>query len=73
MILRFLLGAAGSTGSTMVGGTLADIWTPAERGWPMAIFAFGAVGGTGLGPALAGYIEKNKNLEWRWIQWICAM
>lgn len=27
---RFLQGAAGSTGSTMVGGTIADIWSPKE-------------------------------------------
>lgn len=29
--------AFGSTGSTLVGGILADIWTSAERGWPMAL------------------------------------
>ena len=63
----------------MVGGTLADIWEKEERGWPMAVFAMGAVGGTGLGPALAGYIEQRvggvSELDrgWRWIQWICAM
>jgi predicted MFS family arabinose efflux permease len=27
---RFLSGAFGSTGATMVGGTVADIWMPAE-------------------------------------------
>ncbi|KAH8103718.1 major facilitator superfamily domain-containing protein [Phellopilus nigrolimitatus] len=37
IVFRFLLGAAGSTGSTMVGGTIADIWAPYERGIPMAV------------------------------------
>lgn len=27
---RFICGAFGSTGATMVGGTVADIWPPAE-------------------------------------------
>lgn len=31
---RFLAGAFGSTGSTMVGGTIADIWAPHEYASP---------------------------------------
>ena len=30
LIARFLQGAFGSTGSTMVCGTIADIWSPSE-------------------------------------------
>lgn len=39
----------------------------------MAIFGIAALGGSGLGPAFAGWIEMNPHLEWRWIQWILAM
>lgn len=39
----------------------------------MTLFAFAAIGGTGLGPVCAGYIALNPHLEWRWIQWITAM
>ncbi|KAL0953642.1 hypothetical protein HGRIS_004846 [Hohenbuehelia grisea] len=70
IIARFIQGAVGSTGATMVGGTIADVWRPHERGLPMAIFAFAAVGGTGLGPVYGGWIEMNPHLRWRWIQWI---
>ncbi|KAJ6458107.1 MFS polyamine transporter [Mycena vitilis] len=70
IIARFLQGAFGSTWATMVGGTIADLWTPRERGLPMAIFSAAALGGTGLGPLVAGWVEMNPNLEWRWIQWI---
>ncbi|KAK2462261.1 hypothetical protein APHAL10511_005757 [Amanita phalloides] len=70
---RFLQGAVGSTAATMVGGTIADIWSPKERGIPMAIFTMGALGGTALGPIIAGWIEMNPHLEWRWIQWIQMM
>ncbi|KAJ2929472.1 hypothetical protein H1R20_g7617, partial [Candolleomyces eurysporus] len=69
-IARFLQGAFGSTGATMVGGTVADIWGPEDRGLPMSFFTLVAVGANGLGPVFAGWIEHNPNLEWKWIQWV---
>jgi len=42
LICRFLQGAMGSTGSTLTGGLLADIWQTSERGLPMAIFSTAA-------------------------------
>lgn len=39
----------------------------------MSIFALCALGGTGLGPVHAGWIEMNPRLEWKWIQWINMM
>ncbi|KIJ65201.1 hypothetical protein HYDPIDRAFT_88764, partial [Hydnomerulius pinastri MD-312] len=73
IIARALGGAFGSTGATLVGGTVADIWRPQERGMPMSIFALAAVGSTGLGPVIAGWIEADPRLEWRWIQWVHVM
>ncbi|THH08248.1 hypothetical protein EW145_g2823 [Phellinidium pouzarii] len=70
IVFRFIAGAAGSTGSTMVGGTIADIWAPHERGLPMATFSIAALTGTGFGPLFAGWIAMNPHLEWRWIQWL---
>lgn len=70
IVARFVQGAFGSTGATMVGGTISDIWSTKERGLPMSIFAFFALGGTGFGPVYSGWIEMNPKLEWRWIQWI---
>ncbi|KAI0917884.1 hypothetical protein AcV5_002710 [Taiwanofungus camphoratus] len=67
---RFLAGAFGSTGSTMVGGTVADIFMPHERGVPMAMFATAAIGATGLGCLAGGWVEQNAHMRWRWIQWI---
>ncbi|KAJ7151245.1 MFS general substrate transporter [Mycena filopes] len=68
---RFLSGAFGSTGSTMVGGTVADIWEPSRRGLPMSIYALFAIAGTGIGPVVAGWIEMT--LGWRWIEWFHTM
>lgn len=58
-VFRFLSGVSGSVGSTMVGGTIADIWVARERGKAMAFFSIGAFAGTGLGLILFGYVEQN--------------
>ncbi|KIY54024.1 MFS general substrate transporter [Fistulina hepatica ATCC 64428] len=70
LIARFVQGCFASTGSTMVGGTVADIFEPPERGLPMSVFACISLGSTGLGPAFAGWVEMNPRLRWRWIPWI---
>lgn len=70
LVNRFLLGCAGSIGATLVGGTISDIYMPEDRGLPMAVFAFFAMLGTGLGPVMMAWVEANPRLEWRWIQWI---
>lgn len=44
-----------------------------RRGLPMALFSAAAVGGTGVGPIFAGWIEMNPRLDWRWIQWVQLM
>ncbi|PCH44464.1 MFS general substrate transporter [Wolfiporia cocos MD-104 SS10] len=73
LVMRFFAGAFGSTGSTMVGGTVADIFGTRERGVAMASFAAAAIGATGVGCVSAGWIEQNSHLGWRWIQWIHAI
>ncbi|KAG0698235.1 MFS general substrate transporter [Suillus ampliporus] len=73
MLGRLLGGAFGSTGATLVGGSVADIWKPHERGQPMAFFTLACVAAIGLGPVLSGVIEANPRLGWRWIQWIHVM
>ncbi|KAH7908595.1 major facilitator superfamily domain-containing protein [Hygrophoropsis aurantiaca] len=73
IIARSLGGGFGSTGATLVGGTIADIWRPQQRGLPMSIFALAAVASTGLGPVISGWVDANPHLGWRWIQWIHAM
>ncbi|KAI0700142.1 MFS general substrate transporter [Cerioporus squamosus] len=67
---RFLGGAFGSTAAAMVGGTIADIWAPSERGLPMSVFAIMIMAGPGLGCVASGWIEQNPHLQWRWIQYI---
>ncbi|KAI0027159.1 drug transporter [Vararia minispora EC-137] len=73
---QFLAGCFGSTGSAMVGGSLADIFVPRQhdsRGFPMALLTFAALGGTGFGPVGAGWIEVDPRFGWRWIRWFQAI
>jgi sugar phosphate permease len=39
LAFRFLQGGMGSTGSSVVGGTLSDLWTTSERGPKMSLLS----------------------------------
>ncbi|KAH7885788.1 major facilitator superfamily domain-containing protein [Phlebopus sp. FC_14] len=73
IVARALGGAFASTGATLVGGTIADIWDPTERGFPMSFFTLVNMTCTGFGPMVSGWIELAPRLQWRWIQWIHAI
>ncbi|KAN0061379.1 hypothetical protein ACQY0O_006226 [Thecaphora frezii] len=68
LIARFLSGAFGAAGTTIIPGTLADIWKTKDRGVPVALFSLVAVAGTVGAPLYCGYILQEKG--WRWIQWV---
>ncbi|KAH9827009.1 Fungal trichothecene efflux pump (TRI12) [Teratosphaeria destructans] len=65
LVARFLVGCAGSTFSTMVGGIVSDIYHAQDRNTAMSLFAGGALFGTGLGPVISGLIAQHTT--WRWI------
>ncbi|GAA6053212.1 hypothetical protein JCM3770_000034 [Rhodotorula araucariae] len=67
ILFRFIAGCAAAGGSTLVGGTVADLWTAEERALPMALFTLSAFLGTGLGPAYGGAITEKWG--WRWLYW----
>ncbi|WWD21484.1 hypothetical protein CI109_105970 [Kwoniella shandongensis] len=73
LISRFIAGSAGSVGATLVGGTIADIYIPANRGLPSSIFAVMAIAGSGIGPLVFAWVESSPKLEWRWVWWIQMM
>lgn len=68
LVSRFILGAFGATGTTIVPGTLASIWRTEERGNKVALFSLVAVLGTVGAPLYNGFIEQQKG--WRWIEWV---
>ncbi|KAL0940298.1 MFS multidrug transporter [Colletotrichum truncatum] len=68
LVARFFAGVGSSTYSSMIGGTISDIYGSHERNTPMAIFSGGALFGTGLGPLICGFIVQYLN--WRWVFWV---
>ncbi|KAF9461093.1 major facilitator superfamily domain-containing protein [Collybia nuda] len=70
IVARFLQGAFGSTGATVVAGTITDIWAIHERGLPMSMFSAMGIIANGVAVVAGGWIEMNDRLGWRWIQWI---
>jgi MFS family permease len=73
IVARAIGGCFGSTGAILVAGTIADIWLPHQRGFPMSLYALAVIASSGLGPMIAGWIEANPSLQWRWIHWIQAI
>lgn len=68
LIAKFITGCAGSTGSTMVGGTMSDLFHAEERGTYMALFTGLAFAGTFLGPTFSGAVAQS--IGWRWTFWV---
>ena len=50
LVFRFLQGVAGSAPSSIIGGALADIWNPRERGFAVPCVAAFLMIGPVLGP-----------------------
>ncbi|KAF2456447.1 MFS multidrug transporter [Lineolata rhizophorae] len=72
MICRFFGGFFGSAPLAIVGGTLADIWSPVDRGVAMCIFASATFMGPVAGPIMGGFISMSY-LGWRWTEYITAI
>lgn len=52
----------------MVGGSVADVFTPHERGLPMGLFSLLTFIGSTIGPMVSGLIGATS-LGWRWEFW----
>jgi multidrug resistance protein len=68
LVCRLIDGIAFSAPMTLVGGTLADLWRPEERGVPMAAFSAAPFVGPAIGPLVGGFLSDAAG--WRWLYWI---
>ncbi|KAK7458023.1 hypothetical protein VKT23_009931 [Stygiomarasmius scandens] len=82
---RFICGAFGSTGATMVGGVVADIWEPAQRvlcSFRSMLFSYSNGFRRGLPMSIYSLFAVagtgtgpiiagwiEMDMGWRWIQW----
>ncbi|KAE8446569.1 hypothetical protein EG329_011901 [Mollisiaceae sp. DMI_Dod_QoI] len=61
LVCRFLCGVFASSGLSLAGGTIADIWNQEERGMAVAFFAAAPYGGPVLGPVVCGWINVGSH------------
>ncbi|KAJ5090078.1 spermine transporter [Penicillium argentinense] len=57
LVCRFLCGVFSSSGLSLAGGTIADIWSIEERGMAIAYFAAAPYCGPVIGPIVTGWIN----------------
>ena len=69
LVTKFISGFFASTGSTMVGGSIADIWETKDRGPYMNVFVMLAFTATFLGPMFLGVTAQEAGF--RWVFWVC--
>ncbi|KAJ5127195.1 Efflux pump bik6 [Penicillium atrosanguineum] len=72
LITRFFTGLFGSAPVTNVGGVMADIWPPEQRGIAVVGYAVTLVAGPTLGPII-GSALTHSYLGWRWTEYLTAI
>ncbi|KAJ5312978.1 hypothetical protein PENANT_c018G03255 [Penicillium antarcticum] len=71
-VCRFLGGLFASAPLAIVGGMLADLFGPVDRGIAVAIFAASTFIGPVAGPIVGGFVTMSY-LGWRWTEYITAI
>lgn len=61
LVCRFLCGVFSSSGLSLAGGTIADIWNMEERGMAIAYFAAAPYCGPVIGPIVCGWINVGSH------------
>ncbi|KAK9350220.1 major facilitator superfamily domain-containing protein [Lipomyces doorenjongii] len=71
LILRFFAGTFGGSPLVNSGGTIADIFPPAQRGLALTIYCVAPFLGPILGPIIGGFVSLGAG--WRWVQGLCTI
>ncbi|ODO01705.1 hypothetical protein I350_06531 [Cryptococcus amylolentus CBS 6273] len=70
---RFFQGVGMSVSNSMVGGTVADLFRPDQRGFAMSFFTASIFWAQGTGITFSGWAGEKLGLQWAWgIQAIIA-
>lgn len=72
VICRFFAGVFGSAPLAIVAGALADMFSPIQRGYAVAVFAAATFLGPVAGPVMGGFITQSY-LGWRWTAYMTAI
>ncbi|KAJ1028452.1 hypothetical protein NDA16_001618 [Ustilago loliicola] len=75
LVCRFFVGLFAAASQANSGGTIADIWLPQVRLWPMFTYSLAAFMGPTLGPLAGGFLAGSdvESPRWRWIYWMLCM
>ncbi|CCO35421.1 putative transporter C1529,01 [Rhizoctonia solani AG-1 IB] len=65
LAFRFLAGLGGSAPLAIGGGTIADLWSPEERGMAMSLYSLAPLTGPAIGPVAGAWIAEKAS--WRWV------
>jgi MFS family permease len=71
LVLRFFAGTFGGSPLVNSGGTIADLFIPAQRGLALTLYCVAPFLGPILGPVVGGFVSEN--VGWRWVQGICCI
>ncbi|KAL2834367.1 putative MFS transporter [Aspergillus cavernicola] len=71
LVLRFFAGTFGGSPLVNSGGTIADLFPPAQRGLALTIYCVAPFLGPILGPIVGGFVSEN--IGWRWVQGVCVI
>lgn len=69
LILRFIAGIFGSTGPSLGGGTIGDMFGVKERARAQALYGLGPLLGPVVGNIIGGWIDQSGDHNWRWLLW----
>lgn len=69
VVCRFFAGIFGATPLVCAGGSVSDLWTPAERVFAFPMFACFAFLGPMVGPVIGDWVGQSPDLSWRWTEW----
>ncbi|CAO1615861.1 unnamed protein product [Sympodiomycopsis kandeliae] len=69
LVLRFIAGATGSTGPSLGGGTIGDMFGVADRARAQALYGLGPLMGPVVGNIIGGWIDQTGEHNWRWVLW----
>ncbi|KAH7274702.1 putative MFS transporter [Fusarium solani] len=71
LLLRFFGGTFGGSPLVNSGGTIADLFPPAQRGLAMTLYCVAPFLGPILGPVVGGLVSEA--VGWRWVQGVCCI
>ncbi|KAF2722909.1 MFS general substrate transporter [Polychaeton citri CBS 116435] len=73
LVTRFFAGFFGCAPVSNVSAALGDMYAPKARGTAVTFYAVCVVGGPTLAPVIGAALTVNKDLGWRWTEYIEAI